>query len=169
MASSLQQNRCSRHILQRLIHRLWINPENHWVPNTTGHYTNRLGLFLTSCPDKCLSKVLPPLGTSDHSLITVQIDAKPKAYPDVPFHRTIFRYAKADRDSFGSYMMKASLSIFFKHAASKTLSLVWSFLEWIVLYSNKNFSKNQIVHPGSSRNTLQSYINETTTSISRAM
>lgn len=30
------------------------------------------------------------------SLLSVQIDVEPKASPDFPFHRTIFRYTKED-------------------------------------------------------------------------
>lgn len=70
------------------------------VLDKKGHQVNLLSFILTSCPDKCLSKVLPPLGTSDHSLISVQIDAKLKVSPDVPFHGMIFHYAKVDWDSF---------------------------------------------------------------------
>lgn len=60
------------------------------VPNTAWHQASILDLFITSWPDKWLSKILPPLGLSDHSLISIQINTKPKPSPDVQFHRIIF-------------------------------------------------------------------------------
>lgn len=60
----------------------------------------------------------PLLGRPDHSIFSDKIDAKPKEYPDLPFHRTIFRYRYADWDGFRS-MAEAPLSKFFKHV-SKT-------------------------------------------------
>lgn len=44
------------------------------IPKTR-HCTN---IFLTSCSEKCSAKVLPLLGTADHSLVSVKIDAKSK-------------------------------------------------------------------------------------------
>lgn len=54
------------------------------IPKTR-HCTN---IFLTSCSEKCSAKVLPLLGTADHSLVSVKIGAKSKVSP---FHRTIFQ------------------------------------------------------------------------------
>lgn len=71
-------------------------------------------------------KVLPALGTSDYSLINVKVDFKPKAFPGVPFHRTIFRYPNAVWDSFRCYTAE-SLS-FFKNRVSRTDVLI---SEWI--------------------------------------
>lgn len=64
--------------------------------------------------------MLPPLDTSDHSLIIVTIDANPKTSLAVPFHRTTFRYTKADSGSFRSCM--APLCVFFTDITSKTMS-----------------------------------------------
>lgn len=66
------------------------------VPDIVVHYINFLDLFLTTCSGKCFSVVSPHLGFSDHSLICLKIDAKPKSSSDVPFHRPIFQYFKAD-------------------------------------------------------------------------
>lgn len=69
------------------------------------------------------------LGTSVHSLISVQIEAKENASPDLLFRRTIFPYTKAEWDSFRSYTKEAPLLILSKHAGSKTATLV---SEWIL-------------------------------------
>lgn len=47
------------------------------VPDTTGHHANVLELFFASCPDQYSVEVLPPVNTSDHSLISAKFDAKP--------------------------------------------------------------------------------------------
>lgn len=47
------------------------------VPDTTGHHANVLDLFFTYCPDQYSVEVLPPVNTSDHSLISAKVDAKP--------------------------------------------------------------------------------------------
>lgn len=41
------------------------------IPDIAGHPTNVLDLDLTSCPDQWSTEVLPPLGTSDHSMIYI--------------------------------------------------------------------------------------------------
>lgn len=60
------------------------------------------------------AEVLPPFSTSEHSLINVEVDAKPKASPDVPFLRTNFRSTKADWNNFRSYIAEAHLSALLK-------------------------------------------------------
>lgn len=46
------------------------------------------------------------LGTSQHSLIHVKIDAKPKVSPNFQFHRMIFQYAKDDWDNSPTAFLK---------------------------------------------------------------
>lgn len=77
-----------------------------------------------------LSKVFIHLqSTSDHSLDSVQIDAKPKPSTDLPFDRTIFRKMEADWGCIRSYMAEDPLSTLFNHAASKTADPV---SKWIL-------------------------------------
>lgn len=78
------------------------------VPDTTGQQANLLDLFLASCPDISSAKVLAPIGMSDHSLVSVQIDSKRITSPDLPCHRIVFCYVEADWGSIWSYMMQAS-------------------------------------------------------------
>ena len=99
------------------------------VPDATGQYANLLDLFLTSCPEKCSTSVLSPLGSSDHCVVSVKVDTKSDTSTDVPFHRTVFRYSKADWDSFRSFMADAPLSHFFNQDADKAACLT---SEWII-------------------------------------
>lgn len=55
-------------------------------PDTTGHHTNFRN---TSCSEKCSVQVLSPLLTSANSLVSVKVCTKPKASPDVPFHKRV--------------------------------------------------------------------------------
>ena len=98
------------------------------VPDVASHFPNLLDLFLTTCPDRCVSSVLSPLGRSDHSVVSVEIDTQLKETSDIPFHRTVFRYSKADWDGFRSFIADAPLSIFFKSGACKVASFL---SEWI--------------------------------------
>ena len=99
------------------------------VPDATGQYANLLDLFLTSCPERCSTSVLSPLGSSDHCVVSVKVDTKSDTSTDVPFHRTVFRYSKADWDSFRSFMADAPLSHIFNQDADKAACLT---SEWII-------------------------------------
>lgn len=68
------------------------------------------------------AEVLPPFSTSEHSLINVEVDAKPKASPDVPFLRTNFRSTKADWNNL--YCGSSSFSIVKKNRAAKSGSFI---------------------------------------------
>lgn len=80
-----------------------VNKPTH-APDTMRHHVDLLDVFLTSCPEKYSSEVVPPLNTSDHSLINIKVDAKLKASRNVLFPRMISQFTKANWDSFGFYM-----------------------------------------------------------------
>lgn len=87
-----------------------------------------------------------------------------KGITDLPLHRTIFRYTKADRDSFWSYMPEGPLPNFFKHTVSKTYPLLSKF----ILSRMKSFKyplQNK-TSPCAYQNALQPQITVTATSIS---
>ena len=44
--------------------------------------------------------VVSPLGRSDHCVAIVSLDLPRKESAEVPFHRTVYRYSKADWDGF---------------------------------------------------------------------
>ena len=74
------------------------------VPDRKGDFASLLDLFLTSVPDKCVHSVTSPLGSSDHCVVSVKVDTKYKKSSDAPFHRKVYRFAKADWDGFRSFM-----------------------------------------------------------------
>ena len=98
------------------------------IPDSPNQFPSLLDLFLTSIPEFCTPTQLPPLGSSDHCVISVSIDLPLKASNEVPFHRTSYRYAQADWDNFRSYIACGSFEHFFKFRASKSTSLI---SDWI--------------------------------------
>lgn len=105
------------------------------VPDVAGNYAKFLNLLLLSCANQQFTEVLPPLGTSDYSLVHVQVDSKP--HSDMPFHRTIQRYTKADWDKFRFYT-----SGFLKNGPSKPASLIY---KWILTSIESFILKQKIL------------------------
>ena len=62
-----------------------------------------LDLFLTTNPDNYHHKVSSPLGTSDHCVVTVTSDTL-FSRPSAPFHRTVYKYSKADWCGFRTFL-----------------------------------------------------------------
>ena len=98
------------------------------IPDVPNQFPSLLDLFLTSIPEFCTPTQLPPLGSSDHCVISVSIDLPLKASNEVPFHRTSYRYAQADWDNFRSYIACGPFEHFFKFRASKSTALI---SDWI--------------------------------------
>ena len=100
------------------------------VPDVVGQFASLLDLFLTSCPETCSQSIHSPLGSSDHCLIQVKIEAKCKVSSDTPFHRKVFRYSKADWDGFRTFLSDIPLSYIFSHGSPKIVSLL---TDWILV------------------------------------
>lgn len=97
--------------------------------------------FLDHCPNKCSTVVLPFLCFLEHSLFF----AKPKASPDIPCHRAIFRGSKADWDSFRSYIVEALFPRFFKIKAPGTAYFNYLIIArqfWKKLWSAERIKSN---------------------------
>ena len=71
-----------------------------------------------------------PLGSSDHCLIQVEVQAKCNVTPDAPFHRKVYRYSKADWDGFRSFITDIPLSNIFKSCSSDIASQL---SDWILV------------------------------------
>lgn len=136
VVNPLKQNQWRRQLLQGLLHHIWTNPDHrrtHPSPACEGTVGKTPWFFSNIfCPYKCLVKVLsPPPGMSDHALVSVQIDAKPKASPDLLFHRMrllLILYEWKFLSQPSSSMLPPNLL---------HLSQNGSFLEWRILYHKK--------------------------------
>lgn len=107
--------------------------------------------------------VLTSLSTPEHSLVSLQIDAKTKASTDFPFDWMIFPYTKSGWDSFRSCMTGAPLSKFFKQGDIKNAAITEYFLEWRILYTKSKFQQKPNIHPWLTLNDVQIYLTAITT------
>ena len=57
-----------------------------------------LDLFLCSDASICSTMAFPPLGNSDHVVVSVSIDFSSNSQRDAPFHRKSYDYSCADWD-----------------------------------------------------------------------
>ena len=73
------------------------------VPDRATDRGYLLDLFLTTNPDSYHHRVSSPLGTSDHCVVTVTSNNL-LSKPSAPFHRTVYRFSKADWCGFRSFL-----------------------------------------------------------------
>ena len=61
-----------------------------WIPDCDSHSPALLDLFLSSDAGICSTMVFPPLGNSDHVVVSVAIDFPSNSQRDAPFHRIAY-------------------------------------------------------------------------------
>ena len=61
---------------------------------------------------------IPPLGNSDHVVVSVSIDFPINSKQDVPFHRVPYYYSRADWDGLWDYLRDVPWDDIFKLSAS---------------------------------------------------
>ena len=74
------------------------------IPDRVSDGRYLLDLFLCSNPHDCAADVLPPIGNSDHSVISVSVSYVSSPATFQPFHRTVYQYGRADWDGFRSFL-----------------------------------------------------------------
>ena len=70
----------------------------------------------------------PPLGNSDHVVLSVSIDSSTNSQQDAPFHRIAYDYSHADWDGLHDHLRDVPWDDIFKHSASAAAS---EFCEWV--------------------------------------
>ena len=65
---------------------------------------------------------VPPLGNSDHVVVSVSIDFSTNSQRDAPFHRTTYDYSRADWDSLDNHLIDVSWEDIFKLSISAAAS-----------------------------------------------
>ena len=70
----------------------------------------------------------PPLGNSDHNVISVSIDFPSYSQWDAPIHCIAYDYSRAGWDSLCDHLRDVPLENFFKLSASAAAS---EFCEWV--------------------------------------
>ena len=70
----------------------------------------------------------PPLGNSDHVVVSVSIDFPIDSKQDVPFHRVVYDYFRADWDGLRDHLRDVPWEDIFKLSTSAAAS---EFCEWV--------------------------------------
>ena len=63
-----------------------------------------LDLFLSSDASICSTMAFPPLGNSDHVVVSVSIDFPSNSQQDAPLHRIAYNYSCADWDGLHDHL-----------------------------------------------------------------
>ena len=66
------------------------------IPDCDFHSPALLDFLLSSDASICSTKAFPPLGNSDHVVVSVSIDFPSYSQQDAPFHRIAYDYSLAD-------------------------------------------------------------------------
>ena len=91
------------------------------------HSPALLDLFLSSV-SICSTMTFPPLGNSDHVVVSVSIDFPTNSQQDAPFHRIAYDYSHADWDGLCDHLRDVPWEDVFKLGASGAAS---EFCEWV--------------------------------------
>ena len=98
------------------------------IPDCDSHSPALLDLFLSSDASICSTMAFPPLGNSDHVVVSVSIDFPTNSQWDAPFHCIAYDYSRADWDGLRDHLRDVLWEDIFKLGASATAS---EFCEWI--------------------------------------
>ena len=92
------------------------------------HNPALLDFFLSSNASICSIMAFPPLGNSDHVVVSVSIDFPTNSQQDAPFHRIAYDYSRADWDGLCDHLRDVPWEDIFKLGASAAAS---EFCEWV--------------------------------------
>ena len=98
------------------------------IPDCDSHSPALLDLFLSSDASICSTMAFPPLGNSDHVVVSVSIDFLINSKQDTLFHRMAYDYSCADWDGLHDHLRDVPWEDIFKLSASSAAS---EFCEWI--------------------------------------
>ena len=92
------------------------------------HSPALLDLFISSDTSICSTVAFPPLGNSDHVVVSVSTDFPSNSQRDAPFHRIAYDYSRADWDGLCDHLRDVPWEDIFKLGASAAAS---EFCEWV--------------------------------------
>ena len=98
------------------------------IADCESHSPALLDLFLTSNASICSTLAFPPLGNSDHVVVSVFINFPINSKQDTPFHRVAYDYSRAGWDGLRDHLRDVRWEDIFKLSASAPAS---EFFEWV--------------------------------------
>ena len=78
-----------------------------WILDCDSHNPAILDFFLSSDSSICSTIAFPPLGNSDHFVVSVSIDFPSNTQQDTPFHYIAYDYSCADWDGLNGHLRDA--------------------------------------------------------------
>ena len=98
------------------------------IPDCDSHIPALLDLFISSDASICSAMAFPPLGNSDHVVVSVSIDFPTNSQQDAPFHCIAYDYSRTDWDGLRDHLGDVPWVDIFKPGASAAAS---KFCEWV--------------------------------------
>ena len=98
------------------------------IPDCDSHSPALLDLFLSSDASNCSAMAFPPLGNSNHVVLSVSIDFPTNSQQDAPFYCIAYYYSRADWDGLCDHVRDVPWEDIFKLGASAAAS---EFCEWV--------------------------------------
>ena len=98
------------------------------IPDYDSHSPALLCFFLSCDASIPSTKAFPPLGNSDHGVVSDSINFPSYSQWDAPFHHIAYDYSRADQDGLHDHLRDIPLEDIFKLNASKAAS---EFRAWV--------------------------------------
>ena len=92
------------------------------IPDCDSHSPAFLDLFISSDASICSTMAFPPLGNSDHVVVSVSIDFPINSKQDTSFHHVAYDYPRADWDCLRDHLRDVPWEDIFKLSASAAAS-----------------------------------------------
>ena len=92
------------------------------IPDCDSHSPALLDLFISSDASICFTMAFPPLGNSDHVVVSVSIDFPINSKQDTLFHHVAYDYSCADWNDLCSHLRDVPWEDIFKLSASDATS-----------------------------------------------
>ena len=103
------------------------------IPDCDSHSPALLVLFLSYDASIFSTMAFPPLGNSDHVVVSVSIDFPSNSQRDAPFHGIAYDYSRVDWDGLRDHLRDVPWEDIFKLSASAAAS---EFCGWVQIGMN---------------------------------